>query len=140
RKLQDEARRNGYIITPSGRRLPVDPDRAYSALNYLVQSTSRDVTCRGLVRLHKAGFTPYLRLPIHDEVVASLPREKAEWGAARIGELMAEHMGPVHIRTDPEVPGKHWGAEYMTLPDDPDSPDLELQAEHDEQIKAAGLW
>lgn len=140
RKLQDEARRNGYIITPSGRRLPVDPDRAYSALNYLVQSTSRDVTCRGLVRLHKAGFTPYLRLPIHDEVVASLPREKAEWGAARIGELMAEHMGPVHIRTDPAVPGKHWGAEYMTLPDDPDSPDLELQAEHDRQIKEAGLW
>lgn len=140
RRLQNEAKRNGYITTPSGRRLPVDPDRAYSALNYLVQSTSRDVTCRGLVKLHRAGFTPYLRLPIHDEVVASLPIDKAEWGAARIGDLMAEHMGPVHVKTDPEVPGKSWGHDYMRLKDDPDSHDLELQAEHDKQIKEAGLW
>lgn len=140
RRLQAEARAHGFIVTPSGRRLPVDADRAYSALNYLVQSSSRDVTCRALVRLHEAGFTPYLRLPIHDEVVASLPREKAERGAKRIGDLMAEHMGPVHISTDPEVPGKSWGHDYMRLPDDPDQHDRELQAKHDKEIRAAGLW
>lgn len=112
RKLQVEAGQNGCIYTPSGRRLPVDPSRAYSALNYLVQSSSRDVTCRGLLRMHDAGITPYLRLPIHDEVVASLPVEKAERGAAMIGRLMAEQMGPVHIGTDPEVGGRSWGSLY----------------------------
>ncbi|WP_158881909.1 DNA polymerase [Amycolatopsis anabasis] len=112
RKLQIEARQNGYITTPVGRRLPVDPDRAYSALNYLVQSSSRDVTCRGLIRLHKAGFTRYLRLPIHDEVVASLPAKHAQWGAEQIARHMAEQMGPVFIGTDPEVGKRSWGSLY----------------------------
>lgn len=111
-KLQREATQTGYITTPVGRRLPVDPDRAYSALNYLIQSSSRDVTGRALVRLHEAGFTPYLRLPIHDEILASVPEDRAQWGAERIGELMTEQMGPVLIGTDPEVGGRSWGSLY----------------------------
>ena len=112
KRLAAEASKRGYIITPSGRRLPVDSSRAYSALNYMVQSTSREVTCRALIRLHEAGFTPYLRLPIHDEIVASLPAEKAEWGASRIASLMAEQMGPVMIGTDAEVGKRSWGSLY----------------------------
>ncbi|ASU78514.1 DNA polymerase [Actinopolyspora erythraea] len=137
-RLQREAKAKGYITTPIGRRLPVDPNRAYSALNYMVQSTSRDVTCRGLVRLHQAGFTPYLRLPIHDEVVVSIPQEHAEWGVKRIGELMSERFGPVDILTDPSVSGKSWGHEYMK--DKNDNPDTELIAQADKEIKEAGLW
>ena len=112
KKLAAEAGRRGYITTPVGRRLPVDSSRAYSALNYMIQSSSRDVTCRALVRLHEAGFTPYLRLPIHDEIVASIPAAKAERGAAEIGRLMAEQMGPVLIGTDPEVGKRSWGSLY----------------------------
>ncbi|KRD08628.1 DNA polymerase [Mycobacterium sp. Root265] len=112
RKLAMNARRDGYIITESGRRLPVDSSRTYSALNYDIQSTARDVTCRALVRLHKAGFTPYIRLTIHDEIVASLPAEKAQWGAEEIGRLMQEQMGPVLIGTDPEVGKRSWGSLY----------------------------
>ncbi|UQS94616.1 DNA polymerase I [Mycobacterium Phage Rifter] len=112
KKLAGEAGRNGYIINPMGRRLPVDSSRTYSALNYMIQSSSRDVTCRALIRLHEAGFTPYIRLPIHDEIVASIPAEKADWGAAEIGRLMAEEMGPVMIGTDPEVGKRSWGSLY----------------------------
>ena len=110
RRLQQEAVQKGYITTPSGRRLPVDADRAYAALNYMVQSTSRDVTCRGLVKLHEAGFTPYLRLPIHDEVIVSVPADKAEWGVQKISELMAEQMGPVFIGTDSDLGIRSWGS------------------------------
>jgi DNA polymerase I-like protein with 3'-5' exonuclease and polymerase domains len=112
RQLAQEAAQQGHIVTPVGRRLPVDPTRSYSALNYLIQSSSRDVTGRALVRLHDAGFTPYLRLPIHDEVLASVPAAKAAWGAAEIGRIMAQEMGPVHIGTDPEVGGRSWGSLY----------------------------
>ena len=112
KRMATEATKNGYIITPQGRRLPVDSSRAYSALNYMIQSSSRDVTCRALIRLHEAGFTPYLRLPVHDEIVASLPSEKAQWGAREIGRLMAEDMGPVLIGTDPEVGKRSWGSLY----------------------------
>ncbi|MEO6086931.1 MAG: DNA polymerase [Umezawaea sp.] len=112
KKMQLAAIRNGHITTQTGRRLPVDRSRAYAALNYAVQSASRDVTCRGLIRLHKAGYTPYLRLPVHDEVVASLPAAKAAWGARQIADLMAEQMGPVHISTDAEVGLRSWGSLY----------------------------
>jgi DNA polymerase-1 len=137
-KLMKEARRNGFITTSTGRRLPVDRQRAYAALNYDIQSSSRDVTCRGLVRLHRAGFTPYLRLPVHDEVVGSFPREKAQWGVNRVGELMGERMGPVYIGTDPTVTGKSWGHEYMKTADA--KPDVELIARADAEIRASGLW
>lgn len=112
KKLAQEAGRTGYIINPMGRRLPVDSSRTYSALNYMIQSSSRDVTCRALIRLHEAGYTPYLRLPIHDEIVASLPEAEAEKAAAHIGHLMAEQMGPVRIGTDPEVGKRSWGSLY----------------------------
>lgn len=111
-RLQRQARQQGYVTTEFGRRLPVDEDRAYSALNYMVQSTSRDVTAGGLLRLHKAGFSPYLRLPIHDEVLASLPVGKAEWGASEIAKLMATKFQGVFIGADPEVGGRSWGSLY----------------------------
>lgn len=111
-KLQAEATKTGHVVTPTGRRLAVDSDRAYSALNYVIQSTSRDVTASALLRLDAAGFTPYLRLPIHDEVLVSVPADKAEWGAQEIGRIMAYQMGPMPITTDPEVGLRSWGSLY----------------------------
>lgn len=102
----------GYITTPTGRVLPVDENRPYAALNYMVQSSSRDITAGGLIRLHDAGFTPYLRLPIHDEVLVSIPEAKAAWGAKEIGRLMSTTFSGVYIGTDPEVGGKSWGSLY----------------------------
>jgi DNA polymerase-1 len=111
--LQQVAREQGYITTANGRILPVDRDRPYSALNYMIQSSSRDVTCRGILKLHEAGFTPYIRLPIHDEVLASLPAQKAEWGALEIAKYLAEDMGKVWIGTEPEVGLRSWGSLYV---------------------------
>lgn len=111
-ELQTQAKYDGYVISPAGRVMYVDQDRSYAAMNYMVQGTGRDVTARGLVRLHRAGFTPYMRLPIHDETLSSLPELQAEWGGARIAELMAEQMGPVFIGTDAEVGSRSWGSLY----------------------------
>lgn len=110
--LQREAGQTGAIVTPSGRRLPVDPDRAYSALNYLIQSTSRDVTAKAMLRLHDAGFTPNIRIPVHDEVVLSVPTEHANWGAAEVGRIMVDHMHGVVIDTEAEVGLRSWGSLY----------------------------
>ena len=111
-KLQQEASKTGHVVTPTGRRLAVDSDRAYSALNYVIQSTSRDVTASALLRLDDAGFTPYLRLPIHDEVLCSLPAGQAEWGAGRIAEIMQYRMGNMPILAEPEVGLRSWGSLY----------------------------
>lgn len=119
--LQAEAKKKGYITTPTGRVLPVDPERPYAALNYMIQSTSRDITASALVRLDEAGFTPYLRLPIHDEVVAEVPEQHAEWGAAKIAEIMSCEFRGVHIGSDHEIYGKSWGGGYV---DQDDAEDL----------------
>jgi DNA polymerase-1 len=111
-QLQEQARETGCVVTAFGRKLPVDEERPYAALNYMVQSTSRDITAQGLLRLHSAGFTPYVRLPIHDEVLVSLPSNKSEWGAQKIGELMATTFKGVRISTDAEVGGRSWGSLY----------------------------
>lgn len=111
-RLASIARDQGYITTPTGRRLPVDATRPYAALNYLIQSTGRDVTCRGLVRLHDAGLTEFMRLPIHDEVLFSVPAQYAESAARRTVELMAEHLRGVDIATDAQIGERSWGSLY----------------------------
>lgn len=111
-ELSRYAQEHGYIVTHFGRRLPVDPDRSYSALNYKIQSTSRDITCRGLVRAFRAGFGPYMRLPIHDEILMSMPTSRAEWGANEVARHMSEKLGVVFIDTDAEVGRRSWGSLY----------------------------
>lgn len=112
-KLSAEAKRNGFIETGSGRRLYVDQDRSYAALNYMIQSTSRDITAAALLRLDALGFTPYLRLPIHDEILASVPSDKAEWGAETIAQTMTTDFGGLTIAADADVFGPDWGAGYV---------------------------
>ena len=111
-QLQKEARRNGFITTDTGRRLYVDKERPYSAMNYKIQSTSRDITGAALVRLDRAGFTPYIRLPIHDEVLFSFPEAKAHEMAKEAGRIMEHTINGLVIPTDPEVAGRSWGSLY----------------------------
>ncbi|MFD8527837.1 DNA polymerase [Streptosporangium canum] len=112
-QLQAQARRQGYITTITGRVLPVDRSRAYSALNYMIQSSSRDVLGRALINLDKAGLTEHLRLPVHDEIVVSLPLI----GARELSKVIAEHMQMdlrgVDIATDPEIGARSWGSLYV---------------------------
>ncbi|AVO25652.1 DNA polymerase I [Mycobacterium phage McGuire] len=130
KRMQQEAGSAGFITTPTGRRLPVDPDRAYSALNYLIQSSSRDVTGAAVLRLHEAGFTPNMRLVVHDEVLLSLPEADAEAAVKEVGQIMEQRIGPVLVNTDPEVTGKSWGSGYM---------DEETMARHDAELRSRGF-
>lgn len=111
-KIQREAKYKGYVQTPSGRRIPVDKDRPYAALNYMIQSTSRDVTAAALIRLDAAGFGDNLRLPIHDEVLASVPIEQAEELAIEIANQMKIMFNGVLVDTDWEISGPSWGHAY----------------------------
>lgn len=109
-KLQKEARKKGYVTTETGRRLYVDKERPYSAMNYVIQSTSRDITCSAIVRLDRAGFTPYCRLPIHDEVLFSFPEKDAHEMAAEAGRIMTTTIRGLEVPTDPKVGGRSWGS------------------------------
>ncbi|ARZ66880.1 hypothetical protein SMD11_1219 [Streptomyces albireticuli] len=114
-ELQREARRKGYITTNTGRRLYVDKRRPYAALNYAVQSASRDVTGRAILRLMEAGFGEFMLLPVHDEVIFQFPEEHALRATEKAAQIMKETLSGVLIDTDVSVYGKSWGCGYMAV-------------------------
>lgn len=100
------------VVTPIGRRLPLDEDRLYAATNYMVQSTARDLLCKAILKLYDAGFGKYLLLPVHDELLAQAPAAEAEAVAKEIGSVMECTFQGIEITADPEVIGASWGAAY----------------------------
>jgi DNA polymerase-1 len=70
-----ETRENGgFIETAYGRRLPVDEGKEYVATNTRIQGTAADVMKTMIVTLAQAGFDDMMIVPVHDEIVASVPR------------------------------------------------------------------
>jgi len=102
-----------FIHNALGRLLYVDPDREYSAANYAVQSLAADEMKKAVVRLDNAGLGPYMLLPIHDEIVLSVPKEDVEDVAHLVQETMSitTAMGySTDIPAEPEAPRERWGS------------------------------
>jgi len=72
--LLKEYYREGYITTPFGRHLPVDPRRAF---NYLIQSTTADIVLDRAVAIDKAleGTNSWVSHIVHDEIVLDMTDE-----------------------------------------------------------------
>jgi DNA polymerase I len=64
-----------YVVTPTGRRMPGDPGKEYTLVNYLIQSHAAEILKRGINDLDAVGLGEYLILPVHDELVLDVPRE-----------------------------------------------------------------
>lgn len=118
-RLRSEVLANDLIVrTPNDRPLPVDGDRIYAAVNYVIQSFARDILADALIRADEAGLTPYMLLPIHDEILCSVPARDAAEVGYELGRLMAiPDLRGIPIDTDVEVGGSSWGSLYGA-PDD----------------------
>ncbi|GGM48276.1 hypothetical protein GCM10012275_19130 [Longimycelium tulufanense] len=101
------------VETVTGRILPVDRHRLYAATNYAVQSVARDVLAQALIDLDRKGLGEYLRLPIHDEIVFSVPRDEAHEIGREIADTMAvpDFFG-VPLAAEVEIGGRSWGSLY----------------------------
>ncbi|QMU72122.1 DNA polymerase [Streptacidiphilus sp. P02-A3a] len=112
-RWQREARATGMVhLSATGRRLPLDRDRTYAVTNYACQSTARDVLGQAMINMDEAGLTEYLRLPIHDEVLASVPADRAEEIAREIERCMRFPLYGVPIDAEAEIGGRSWGSLY----------------------------
>ncbi|MFF1908650.1 DNA polymerase [Kitasatospora sp. NPDC058218] len=109
-RLMVEARKTGFIFTVTGRRLPVDRGKAYAALNYYIQSGSRDITARAVINLDAAGYTPWMRLIVHDEIVFSFPKERAAELAKKAAQIMEFTVKGVLVPADAEIGEQSWGS------------------------------
>ncbi|MGW0929583.1 DNA polymerase [Streptomyces sp. NPDC002644] len=107
------ARDNNMItVSLTGRILPLDRDRAYAVTNYQVQSAARDVLGQALINADERGLLPHLRLPVHDELVASAPRGEARDFARELEECMTMELGGVPITAGAEIGQRSWGSLY----------------------------
>lgn len=105
------------VVTPSGRHLPLDKDRVYSATNYMVQSTARDVMAQAIVDMFDSGLGDYLLLPVHDEILAQAPDNEADEIAAEIGRIMSGTFYGVPLTATGDVTGRSWGSAYKIPPE-----------------------
>lgn len=95
REGQERLDRTGtaYVETETGRRLPADDDRLYALTNYKIQGTAAELFKQNLIKLDAAGFTEYMVVPVHDEIVLSMPTDIMEEAAPIIQECMTTREG-----------------------------------------------
>jgi DNA polymerase-1 len=107
-RLRDEGQ--AYIKTGAGRRLPADEGKVYTLVNYLIQGTSAEILKVNILKCDAAGLTPYLIVPVHDELVLSVPRTDQE----EIGKILQECMTTrdgwtVPLLAGAPTTGDRWG-------------------------------
>ena len=108
---QAAAKRRGYVVTETGRRIPLRTQH-YRAVNYLVQSASRDVTAAAITRVWRSKWGQYMRLPVHDEVLYEVPTELLEQFKQEVPQIMETTIEGVYFPVDVDVHGGRWGNSY----------------------------
>jgi DNA polymerase-1 len=66
------------VKTLGGRWLYCYPGKEYSLQNYLMQGSAAEILKRGVIALDAHGFGPFLRLPVHDEIIMECPAAEAQ--------------------------------------------------------------
>jgi DNA polymerase-1 len=91
RRLRDEG--EAYIVTATGRKLPADEKKVYTLVNYLIQGTSAEILKINLLKMDAAGLTDMMVVPVHDEIVLSVPKTDMDEIAPIVQECMTTRDG-----------------------------------------------
>lgn len=106
--LSSKARKDGYIINRYGRRLAVDRDKAYRAVNYMVQGSAADLLKRSMrntaTYLKGTGLDACIVLTIHDELVFEFNKNHTYRKVLRdLCRIMEDHGGAFGVPTPVEM-------------------------------------
>jgi DNA polymerase-1 len=101
---------DGWITTTAGRRLKVDEGKEYTALNAAVQGGAADVMKQAIVRLAQAGFDEFMMLPVHDEIVVSVPASEEAEARREIERAMRDDTFAVPLVADASAGSPDWAA------------------------------
>lgn len=97
-----------YIVNPWGRVIPADRHRKYANGNYMIQSSGRDLLGDAMVKLDDYGWSAYLWLPIHDEIILEVPEDWADEAAESLTNAMYAKVQGVPLTATPKILGKRW--------------------------------
>lgn len=115
-KVEDQGQRRfreegqGYVITNTGRRLPCDEGKIYTLVNYAIQGGAAEVFKLDLLKCDAAGLTPWMMVPVHDEIVMSVPKDQVDDIKAELKECMTTRDGwAVPLTAGVDGPFQTWG-------------------------------
>lgn len=97
------AKRLDFVRTVTGRKLPVTTNsvgdkRTYANVNYVVQSSARDILVHSWYRfVHEYNRANYIWFPIHDELVLQVPNDEVELVKKEIEDCMTMNFMGVPI-------------------------------------------
>lgn len=102
-KAVAEGEFNGYVTNPCGRRMKVDEDRSFTQSPALHgQSVTRERMYDGLIKIaeDKLECIRWVRFPVHDEIVLSIPVDDLDWGVPYFQENMSGVFDPLETSGD----------------------------------------
>lgn len=98
-----------WITTPAGRNIWIDPDVGYKAMNGLIQGHAADVFKKALVLMGHAGLEDMMCIPVHDEILLSVPWEDVEEVQNIVRSCMTDYSHAVPLIAEPGAPALTWG-------------------------------
>lgn len=109
KECENTARENGdWIFTPSGRKVWVDPEKPYVALNCFIQGHAGDILKQSAIDMAKAGLDEFMVVPIHDEVLFSIPEDQVEDAKPIIRDCMSRPDEVVPLLAEPSDGAARW--------------------------------
>lgn len=104
----------GHLLNNGfGRLMRADPQRAHTQAPALMgQGAARDIMMEGLLRM-PAEILPMLRAQIHDEIVLSVPAERAEEIGRTVVDALSFEWRGVPILADVSKTGTDWSQCYI---------------------------
>jgi len=108
KSIEREARATGGVLTLGGRFLPVDPATLYASTNYKVQGSAGEFLKQSLLALGNAGMEDYMLIPVHDEVLLSIPEKYVEEAKRVLLGSMTHNGLMVPLTASINGPGKTW--------------------------------
>lgn len=109
-KLSEVARTTGYVLSPiTGKRIHAEDGLEYKLLNALIQNTAAEVLKTAILAADNAGLGDYLLLPVHDELILSVPDHEIRDATKLLIDAMEDHTTFSVPLTAGASTGKRWG-------------------------------
>jgi DNA polymerase I len=145
--IKDRARDRGgkgYVRLVNGRILNVEADKAYKAVNWLIQGSCAVSTKEKIVELDSAGLGEFFRLSVHDELIYECPVEDAAEVRATLERIMPDrdNFPGVVLEVDTDVVerwGQHYDDEYEKYVETTD-PEWLLEARANPGLTGGDQW
>lgn len=105
-KAVAEGETYGFVTNPWGRRMMVDEGRSYTQAPGLHgQSVTRERIYDGLIKIcrEKIECIRWVRFPVHDEIVSSIPEKDLWWGVDYLQSRMSGVLDPKDLDPNWEV-------------------------------------